>query len=585
MKINRIYCLSLLMTISFGAIAQELVPNKQQLNHSTTKKSDNLATFNARKVRIKASPKWDKNTQAVYDLLVAQMKNARADYTGSVDTLIKFAKSQKDDRLFSKAFRTLLQTERYADAIDIVTIWQENTQLNISKSYVLALVLNNEIDKAYSQITSQLNKTSEGDKDDVLLGYLQMLMSQWYRPTVLKMTEKMYQDYPDNELVNNAYIKQLRWQGKTDKAVQVLDKYLLKNPRNLPVLKEKSDTYRYALRLVDAENVWKNLLNDYPNEPDFQFAYAQFLYDQYDFKGADKILQQINDVVIDYQVLKMMTKVQLGQFEAAAKSFDWKNLSQLEKDNIYLRYGNLLLQKKQYQRAQAIFEKVGTESDLKLRADLSIAEIKYVKSLAEGNAWFVVLQKKYQLDNTDIIRDKAAVMTRAGRKQKALELLNIFVLAHPKNENMRYSRALMAADMQQTTQAIEDLKMIYTTSPNNTEVQNALGYTLLGQPDQLAFASDIIKKSFFSQSSNVAVADSMGWLLYQQKKYQQALPFFRYAYSQYLDGEIIGHYIMGLFAAGQKTLAKKLYNLESRYQPNIEKMKHYVTAFTKRDKP
>ncbi len=236
---------------------------------------------------------WDDNSQAVYDLLVAELQNADADYANSADTLVKFAKKQKDNRLFAKAFRTLLQTERYDDAVDLMKTWKKNTKLSIDELYVLALVLDKQTDKALSVIKENTIDTDTDEIDDKkLVGYVQILMENWYHPESLTVIKKLYNTYPDNDMVGRAYAQLTTDYGEIDQAVKVIDKYLFKTPTDVGFLQVKSNIYRYDLQLEKAEEVWTNSLNDYPKNNDIRLAYAQFLYDKYDFQAAEKQLKK-----------------------------------------------------------------------------------------------------------------------------------------------------------------------------------------------------------------------------------------------------------------------------------------------------
>lgn len=518
-----------------------------------------LSTEKTNALPLKNAPKWDKDTQAVYDLLVAQMQSADANYSGSVDTLVKFAKSQKDEQLMIRAFRALLQTERYADAVDITELWRETSQNNaVDRFHVLALVLNNDIDKALATIEKSLDKASAEATDEVLLGYLEVLMSVWYKPEILKLVKKLYPDYSDSVPLGRAYIRLLYLNGETEQAVAILDKQLFHDPKNINLLQEKADIYRYALQLKDGENVWVNVLKDYPNEPLFQLAYAQYLYDRYDFERADKQLENIKDDKLAFSLatLKMMTKVQLKQYKIAGDAFVWDKLSDAEKDNAHYSYGDMLLSHQQYPLAQKQFEQVSENGELSPAAFTKIGETKYAESFAAGDAWFAKLEKKPQWNKADIARDKSNALQKTGHSQAALDVLNDFLKDNPQNDNARYARALIYAEMGRDDKAIEDLNHLHTAAPDDTDFQNALGYTLLSQPQSLERATTLIKKSLFNQPNSPAITDSMGWALFKQKKYSDALPFFRYAYSQYLDGEIIGHYVMTLSNNGEGYLAK-----------------------------
>lgn len=538
---------------------------------------------------------WDSNTRAVYDLLLAQLHSAGADYAASADTLVKFANSQKDDTLYAKAFKALLQTSRYDEAADLAKTWKQHSKRHIDKFYTLALTLNGDTEQALNEIKDAVSKTKIANNDNealerILFPYLQLLLSHWYQPRTTEVIARLHEQYPNNELLAIMYVKQLRWQGQIDKAIAIIDKRRFNDPRNLNLIQEKSDIYRYAVRLSDADKVWQSLLADYPNEPTFQFAYAQFLYDRYDFKAADKALANLNDQHLESPIntLKFMTKIQLDDYIAAENIFAEAFPHSDDKRRARYNLADSFLQKKQYNLAKKYFEPLvnfekdsDSDNDLSLSAALKITQILYAQAsdsqdLSAGDAWFERLAQHFRLNNESALQEQANALEKAGHKQTALSRLKTFLDTNPNNEAIRYTRGLIAADMHLNSLAIEDLKRLYAASPEDVNIQNALGYTLLSNDNDIDEGEKLIKKALFRKPSSPAIADSMGWVYYQRGEFETALPFFRFSYAAYLDGEIIGHYILALHYAGKPDVAKRLYELESRYPPNTEKIQRIV---------
>lgn len=547
-----------------------------------------LTTWSAAKDSL--PPTWDADSKSVYDLLVAQMQNAGADYGGSVDTLVKFAKSQKDRRLYGKAYKALLQTERYAEAAEIATQWQENQDEDIAldKYIILALALNGDIEQAFSQ-SQKMITIDDVVNDSVLVELVSLLTGQWYQPNVMQLIERLYADYDENEMLVFVYAQQQRWQGYPDKAAAAIDKLIFKSPKALNWLQEKSDIYRYAVQLDKAESVWTALLADYPNNPDYQFAYAQFLYDRYDYAKAEKVLATISaddELKVPVKLLTMMTLVQLGQYPQASAVIDWEKPDKAfnPADLARLRYtlADALLQNGQAELAKPHFEAIDKDSRFGESAGIQIGQILYRSDIKAGDTWFAQFAKDFHISESQLIQIQANALQDAKQEKIAHQRLNDFLKANPKNEKVRYQNALVAAEMHRDHVATEELQTLYATSPDNVDYQNALGYTLLstadGDKDKLAEAKAMIAKALFAKPNSFAVIDSMGWVLYQQGQYEQALPFFRNAYAHFLDGEIVGHYIIALVKAGKLDQAKKLYQLEKQYAPNWDKIDFYTQS-------
>lgn len=523
---------------------------------------------------------WDENSQAVYDLMLAQFQNANADYQGSVDTLVKYAKEAKEPGLFATAYRATLRTERYAQAVEVAKAWQAVSQADLKKFEILALALNNQSALAVAEIEQYLEQDDAKTQADQ---FSQILTSLWYKPGILETVELLHKKYPDETYIQYDLVNLLRWHGHIDQAIAILDHALFKSPRDLDLIQFKSDVYRYSLRVDEAHGVWTALLKDYPNDPQFQFAYAQFLYDAYDFSAAKSVLTEIKDRTRQTTInqLLMATHIQLDEFDSAEAVIAWDNLEQDQRDQLRYQLGLMLLDKKQYAPAKTQLAHIDEDSLFALDAATAIGQAHYANNIQAGEDWFAQIAETHHLSQYEITQIKAQTLLAIEQPQLALELLNAYLNENPQDQDMRYTRSLVAAENGLQKQAIEDLKLMHTRSPENADVQNALGYTMLSQPNQLDEAMQLIKKALFSQPNSPAVVDSKGWGLYLQGDYDAALPYFRYAYANYTDGEIIGHYILGLYHAGHVALAKQLYDLESQYTPNLKKLAHFAPDFEK----
>lgn len=68
------------------------------------------------------------------------------------------------------------------------------------------------------------------------------------------------------------------------------------------------------------------------------------------------------------------------------------------------------------------------------------------------------------------------------------------------------------------------LEDVLKMSPDDPSVNNDLGYLYADQGQQLERAEQMIKKALASDPENGAYLDSMGWVLFKQGKYAEALP-------------------------------------------------------------
>ncbi len=71
----------------------------------------------------------------------------------------------------------------------------------------------------------------------------------------------------------------------------------------------------------------------------------------------------------------------------------------------------------------------------------------------------------------------------------------------------------------------EILEAIYQESPEDTSVNNDLGYLYADQGKNLEQAESMIRKALAAEPDNGAYLDSLGWVLFKRGKYDEALPY------------------------------------------------------------
>ena len=72
-------------------------------------------------------------------------------------------------------------------------------------------------------------------------------------------------------------------------------------------------------------------------------------------------------------------------------------------------------------------------------------------------------------------------------------------------------------------------------------MQNALGYTLVDHDRNLPEARGLITAALAQSPDNAATLDSMGWLLYKEGRYTEALDYLKRANEAGADSEIDLH--------------------------------------------
>ena len=104
-----------------------------------------------------------------------------------------------------------------------------------------------------------------------------------------------------------------------------------------------------------------------------------------------------------------------------------------------------------------------------------------------------------------------------------------------------------------------DLRIYNRLRPNSAEGMNALGYTLLSQPQHLNEAFGLIQAAYQLQPKSAAINDSLGWAYFLKGDARAALPLLQFAYQQMPDPEVAAHLGEVLWTLGQRDEARRIW--------------------------
>lgn len=158
----------------------------------------------------------------------------------------------------------------------------------------------------------------------------------------------------------------------------------------------------------------------------------------------------------------------------------------------------------------------------------------------------------------DMVLARAQLLTALERYDEALEFYNKARKFRPEDEATALGRAALLLRMDRLQDAINAYRIALHSWPDNPELMNALGYTLVDRTDEYDEAEKLIRKALKYDPESPAIIDSLGWLLYKQGDYVAALEQLQIAYSRFPDPEVAVHLIEVLAELGRNDEALEL---------------------------
>jgi tetratricopeptide (TPR) repeat protein len=164
----------------------------------------------------------------------------------------------------------------------------------------------------------------------------------------------------------------------------------------------------------------------------------------------------------------------------------------------------------------------------------------------------------------EILVARAHIYSDAGDMPQAIAVLEQAQLEYPDSMELRYALASMSESQGKVATALQVLKEVTELRPADPAALNAYGYTLADNNRQLKVARQLIEQAYAAAPKNVAILDSLGWVLFRQGHGEEALTYLNAAYADGRDGDIAAHLGEVLWRLGRRTDAERIWSEASR---------------------
>ncbi len=138
------------------------------------------------------------------------------------------------------------------------------------------------------------------------------------------------------------------------------------------------------------------------------------------------------------------------------------------------------------------------------------------------------------------------LLGRANRNPDAINHYRKILARFPEDEEVtkRAHLGLSAVyvGMEDFDKGVEELEIVLAKDPDDPQVNNDLGYLYADRGMKLDQAETMIRKALEEEPENTAYLDSLGWVLYRQGRFREALePLEQAAQENSVDATILDH--------------------------------------------
>jgi tetratricopeptide (TPR) repeat protein len=228
-----------------------------------------------------------------------------------------------------------------------------------------------------------------------------------------------------------------------------------------------------------------------------------------------------------------------------------------ENTQAILTVGRLLESLDQFDLANETFQKVAPSDPAFLAAELGRAEV--LSSAQRQDAAIEVLDalSRSHPDRAEVWAAKGDNLRQVERFDAAKEAygraLALYDETSPAKWFVHYTRGIAQPQLDEWTGAEADFRAALALRPDQPQVLNYLGYSLVERGEKMDEALAMIETAAAARPDNGAIVDSLGWVYFQLGRFEEAVLHLEQAASlEPLDPVINDHLGDALWAVGRE---------------------------------
>ncbi len=522
-------------------------------------------------------PDVDLSPDLMYKLLLSDLARQRSYNKVALDALVDAAIETRDPRLAAQATRQAVISSQFSTAIQMARLWQELAPDNIDVYQTLGnlLVVENQPEQALQYYSKALSLTDEKNRGQLLKQIGNTLIRYTSKEQALELIDTLAQQYPRSADVALAHANVSSSLKKYDTTATALDRALALEPENIDAAVFKFSLLVLQKKDSEADQFANEFLKKYPKSLELRNLLARHYLESNDLEAAEReylIIYQQDDTSIIALMSLALIRMDSKKYDDAKNYLEKVLQLQSNSDLARLYLGDIASLQKRYDEAIQWYSSI-TDTEQLFAARLRLVDVYLQRDGADAALRELeAIHAESSSQQIDIILLKNELLTKSGRIDEALQLINDALADNPDNIELLYARAMIAAQKKDVAGLEKDLLRVLEIKPGHVQALNAYGFTLADLTDRYKEAYSLISAAHQQKPNDPFILDSMGWVEYRLGNLDVAEDYLRKALSKRNDPEIAYHLSEVLLAAGKKREAKKVWLKAKKDFPDDEKL-------------
>lgn len=465
--------------------------------------------------------------------LEASKFESSGEYVKAADIIAQMLAEEKSAHLYSKLAELLLAAGQDERAMQSLLTAEKDFPSDPYFKFLLGQLYEFYKKDSATALKYYMKGSTLSDEPKYLLAASRTAESSGNFKTALDIMNKII---AKNPTVSNYYSDRGRIylkSNQTNKGIADFKK-AIEIDANLPAMLRLADIY---LSKNDNESAKKLLEKIAEQKRDLiipELKLGDIYKDEKDYAKAIELYSQVAAKLSGKDraaVLKQMGILQYetGDIDNASRSFQWvTELTPEDPSGAYFAgyvYENL----KKYDEAKKIYEDALIYNPKYAQILKRLAAINIIQN--NGEVALKYLQNidsiEYDVDYYLLLSESYSI--RKDHNKAAITLIDA-LNENPTDITVLYALAMQYELLKERSKAIDVLKKAIGIEPDNSILQNFLGYLYADMGINLDEAHKLISRALEKEPENAAYLDSLGWLYFKQKNYKKALEYIEKAY-------------------------------------------------------
>ncbi len=310
------------------------------------------------------------------------------------------------------------------------------------------------------------------------------------------------------------------------KALGPFRKALKLSPDQLEPVLALGATLQELNRDKEAEKIYRKFLDGHPGNKAVHSRLGRLFLNQNNRKAALDEFQTITRLAPDSVQARLTSALILmsqSQYEKALKELRLAEATSPENGSIHYYLGQALEALDRDKEAEEAYRKVSKKEPFHSQAQIRLAYIEAVQGRRKDGIKRVRTLLDADPDNLKFLVAVNVLLLPEEDYEGVVETATRGLKIDPKNTRLRFNRAMALDKLKRWPEAEKDLEIYIKENPNDAHALNYLGYSWADRNEKLGRALKLLEKATRLAPGDGFITDSLGWVLYRLKRYEESV--------------------------------------------------------------